>query len=343
MLVLLLGAVVALIPATPRIRIDPNLILPLFLPPLVFAAAQRASWRMLWDRRRSIVALAGVLVLATIAAVAVTVKQILPGVSIGAAVALGALAAPPDPVAAEAVAGPLGLPRRLVTTLQTEGLCNDATALVVMGRDPADWRRPVLRLGRRRQVLYEAAAGVAMGVVVAWASQRLLKVIAQTTARNGLTLIVPFACYMLATTVEASGVLSVLAVGLFLKRSGEDETGVADRLSGGAFWDTIDLLITGVAFGLIGLELRDILDTGVDVGATVAPALIVCLVVLGVRFAWMLIGGPALRRVSPADVPASPGTGARTSSWPGAACAAWPRWRSRWRCPPPRPIAASCC
>jgi CPA1 family monovalent cation:H+ antiporter len=94
-------------------------------------------------------------------------------------------------------------------------------------------------------------------------------------------------------------VLAVLAAALFLGRSGDDDAGVEDRLSGGAFWDTVELLITGVAFGLIGLELREVLDTGVDVAGTVLPALVICAIVLAVRFAWMLAGGPFVRHTSP--------------------------------------------
>jgi CPA1 family monovalent cation:H+ antiporter len=141
---------------------------------------------------------------------------------------------------------------------------------------------------------------VGIGLAVAWISRYLLGMIAEANARNGLTLIIPFVCYLVASAVEASGVLSVLAAALFLGRSGDDEAGVADRLSGGAFWDTVELLITGVAFGLIGLELRDVLDTGVSVTGTVVPAVIICAILLVVRLAWMVATGPVVRRTRPA-------------------------------------------
>jgi monovalent cation/hydrogen antiporter len=295
-LVLLTGAVLALVPGIPRLHIDPNLILPLFLPPLIFAAAQRTSWRRLWELRRSIVLLALVLVLVTIAAVAVVARAVVPEVSVAAAIALGALAAPPDPVAAEAVAGPIGLPRRLITLLQAEGLCNDATALVVYGlavqyitgKHLAAWEAVP-------KFFYEAIIGTVLGIAIAWITARLRTVIGEATARSGLTLIVPFVCYLAASAVDASGVLAVLAAALFLGRSGDDEAGVKDRLSGGAFWDTVEMLITGVAFGLIGLELREVLDTGVDVAGTVLPALAIGAVVIAVRVVWMLVGGPLVR------------------------------------------------
>jgi Na+/H+ antiporter len=295
-LVLLVGVLLALLPGIPRLHIDPSLILPLFLPPLIFSAAQRTSWRRLWELRRSIIALSLVLVLVTIVAVAFVARAVVAGVSVAAAIALGALAAPPDPVAAEAVAGPIGLPRRLITLLQAEGLCNDATALVVYGlavqyitgKHLAAWEVAP-------RFLYEAIVGSALGVAVAWISGRLRGFIGEATARSGLTLIVPFVCYLVASAVDASGVLAVLAAALFLGRSGDDDAGVADRLSGGAFWDTLEMLITGVAFGLIGLELREVLDTGVDVAGAVLPALAISAVIVGVRVVWMLVGGPLVR------------------------------------------------
>jgi monovalent cation/hydrogen antiporter len=296
-LVLLLGAGLALIPDVPMLRIDPNLILPLFLPPLIFATAQRTSWRVLWDRRRSVFGLAGVLVVVTVVAVTFTSRAVVPGVSVAAAIALGALAAPPDPVAAEAVAGPLGMPRRLVTLLQAEGLCNDATALVIYGMaiQYIDGNRfSAWELAPK--FIYEAVVGAGMGIAVAWISGKLLSMIGESTARSGLTLTVPFACYLLASAIDSSGVLAVLAAALYLGRRGDDDAGVADRLSGGAFWDTIEMLITGVAFGLIGLELREVIDSDVGVrGATLLPALAICGVIFGVRLAWMLVAGPLVR------------------------------------------------
>lgn len=297
-LVLLLGVVLAVVPVLPNLHIAPELILPLFLPPLIFAAARRTSWRVLWRGRFGVVWLAVVLVLVTMAAVGWTAWLVLPGVSVAGAAALGALTAPPDPVAAEAVAGPIGLPRRLVTTLQNEGLCNDATALVaygvaVRGITGGAPTVPVAVL----TFLYEVAAAVLLGLGVGWLARKLLLLIAEPTARSGLTLVVPFAGYLAADGIGASGVLAVLTVGLFLGSSEDDDTGVADRLVGGAFWDTVELLVTGLAFGLIGFELHDAVRSTVDVGGLVWRGLVICLVVVGLRFGWMLLAGPLARRI----------------------------------------------
>jgi monovalent cation/hydrogen antiporter len=123
-LLLLLGAAAAFVPGIDAPDIDPELILPLFLPPLLYATAQRTSWALFRLRWRTIAFLAVGLVVATVAAVAGTLVA-LTGITAAAAIALGAAVAPPDPVAVEAVAGPLRVPRRLVATLQSEGLFNE--------------------------------------------------------------------------------------------------------------------------------------------------------------------------------------------------------------------------
>ncbi|MEV0586386.1 sodium:proton antiporter [Nonomuraea sp. NPDC050310] len=306
-LVLLLGVALALMPGVPDVRIDPELILPIFLPPLIFAAAQRSSWGMILAHRRTVVWMALVLVLVTVAAVAWTTWLVIPGVTAAAAIAFGALTAPPDPVAAEAVAEPLRLPRRLVTTLQSEGLCNDATALVVYGVAvqamlSGTYSVPVAVL----DFCYEAGAAVLLGLGAAWLARWLLARIAEETARNALTLVVPFATYLAADAIGASGVLAVLAAGLTLGRSTDQDAGVKDRLYGGAFWDTLELLITGLAFGLIGLELRAVLEAGVDLKVAAWHAAAICVVIVGVRFAWMAVSGPMARRSGDPDlVPAN--------------------------------------
>ncbi|WP_176735427.1 cation:proton antiporter domain-containing protein, partial [Actinacidiphila rubida] len=130
-LMTLCGGVLALIPQVPNVRINPGLILPLLLPPLLYAAAQRTSWRQFAANRRAIFLLAVALVFVTMAAVAAVADAVVPGITLAAAFALGALVAPPDPVAATAVAGSLGLPRRMISILEGEGLFNDVTAIVL--------------------------------------------------------------------------------------------------------------------------------------------------------------------------------------------------------------------
>ena len=130
-LMTLLGIVLALLEFVPNVDVPPDLILPLLLPPLLYAAVRRTSWRQFAANFRPILLLAVALVFVTTVCVAAVAQAIVPGLPIAAAVALGALVAPPDPVAATAVAGQLGLPRRLVSILEGEGLFNDVTAIVL--------------------------------------------------------------------------------------------------------------------------------------------------------------------------------------------------------------------
>lgn len=121
-LMVVLGVVVALVPGLPAAFVlDPDLILPLFLPPLLYATAQRTSWSLFRARRRSNALLAVALVVVTVIAVAGVTAVLVPGITMTAAVALGAMVAPPDPVAVEAVAGPVRMPRRMLAVLQSEG------------------------------------------------------------------------------------------------------------------------------------------------------------------------------------------------------------------------------
>ena len=187
----------------------------------------------------------------------------MPGIGISAAIALGAMVAPPDPVAVEAVAGPVRMPRRLLSVLQSEGLFNDATALVVFQTavlatvSGGTVSAPTLVL---RFVLGVVGA-VAIGVVVAFVARWIMARVTDTTGRSALTLVLPFAVYVAADEVGASGVVAVVVLALQLRAaSGADEA--AERLVQRSFWDVVELLVTGVAFGLMGLDLRQVVEAG---------------------------------------------------------------------------------
>ena len=240
-LMLLLGVGVAFAPGLPdRFDLAPELILPLFLPPLLFAAAQRTSWALFRARWRSIAFLAVALVVATVAAVAGTAAVLVPGIGISAAIALGAMVAPPDPVAVEAVAGPVRMPRRLLSVLQSEGLFNDATALVVFQTavlatvSGGAVSAPTLVLRFVLGVVGAVAIGVGVAFVARWITAR----VTDTTGRSALTLVLPFAVYVAADEVGASGVVAVVVLALQLRAaSGEDEA--AERLVQRSFWDVV--------------------------------------------------------------------------------------------------------
>ncbi|KIF74054.1 sodium:proton antiporter [Streptomyces sp. 150FB] len=289
-LMTLLGIVLALLPFVPNVQVPPDFILPLLLPPLLYAAVQRTSWRQFAANRRPIFLLAVALVFVTMVAVAAAASTVVPGLPLAAAFALGALVAPPDPVAATAVAGSLGLPRRLISILEGEGLFNDVTAIVLYHVAIAaavsgtfSWPEAF------GQLVLSAVVAVAIGLALGWLSNKLMSLLGDATLQIGLTLLVPFVSYVLAEELHGSGVLAVLTLALFLAEHTADADDVMGRLAGNAFWRIVDMLVTGVAFGLIGLELHNAFGTAGDrMGRMVGWGGIVVGVVVGVRLLWLL-------------------------------------------------------
>ncbi len=289
-LMTLLGIVLALLDFVPNVSIPPELILPLLLPPLLYAAVRRTSWRQFTANIRPIFLLAVALVFVTTVCVAAVANAIVPGLPVAAAVALGALVAPPDPVAATAVAGQLGLPRRLVSILEGEGLFNDVTAIVLyhvaitaaVSGTFSPWRAGL-------DLVLSAVVAVAVGVVLGWGANKLMDLLGDPTLQIGMTLLVPFASYVLAEEFRGSGVLAVLTTALFLAEYATDPDDVLTRLAGHTFWDIVDTLVTGVAFGLIGLELHNAIRTASGRwGEMLGWAGAIVGVVVLVRLLWLL-------------------------------------------------------
>ncbi|MFI1108584.1 MULTISPECIES: Na+/H+ antiporter [Streptomyces] len=261
-LMTVLGIVLALLEFVPNVEIPPELILPALLPPLLYAAVQRTSWRQFAANKRPIFLLAVALVFVTATAVAAVANAVLPGIPLAAAVALGALVAPPDPVAATAVAGQLGLPRRLVSILEGEGLFNDVTAIVLYNVAIAAAVSGTFSLrDAALDLVLSAVVALLLGLALGWVANKLMTLLDDSTLQVGLTLLVPYVSYILAEELHGSGVLAVLVTALYLAEFGVDPDDVMTRLTSSAFWGVLDTLITGVAFGLIGLELHNALDT----------------------------------------------------------------------------------
>ncbi|ANW20639.1 Na+/H+ antiporter [Streptomyces clavuligerus] len=289
-LMTLAGAAVAFLPFVPAVDIPPEFILPLVLPPLLYAAVQRTSWRQFAANVRPILLLAVALVLVTTVAVASVAHAVVPGLPVAAAIALGALVAPPDPIAATAVAGRLGLPRRLVSILEGEGLFNDVTAIVVYHIAIAAVVSGVFSWpAAAAQFVLSAAVAVVVGLALGWLSNQLMSRLGDATLQVGLSLMVPYVSYVLAEELYGSGVLAVLTTALFLAERAADPDDVMGRLAGSTFWQIVDTLVTGVAFGLIGLELRTVLATVDGRFLTLLGwGALITAVVVGVRLCWLL-------------------------------------------------------
>ncbi|MFF1382352.1 Na+/H+ antiporter [Arthrobacter sp. NPDC058288] len=297
-LMLILAASLTFIPGFPEMDISPELILPIFLPPLLFATAQRSSWAVFRVRWRTLVMLAVALVVVSTAAVAGAAWLMIPGIGIPAAIALGAMVAPPDPVAVESVAGRVHMPRRLITVLQSEGLFNDAAAIVIFQAAVAA-AVSGSRIGPDvvLKFLVGAAVAVLVGIAMGWVTALITRLVASMVARSAVTLVVPFAAYILAEEVHASGVIAVVVTALEMQRHSRPQD-AAERVTRTAFWDVVELLVTGLAFGLVGLEIRQVIhDEGTGIYGMIGSAVVVCVIVFAVRFLWLgLLAASARKR-----------------------------------------------
>src|SRR5215211_4535500 len=278
-LLVVAGLAVALIPGLPEVELDPQLILALFLPPLLYWAALHTDPRDLRANLRPIALLAVGLVLATTAAVAWLGHAVL-GLPWAVAVVLGAIVSPPDPVAAVAVAGRLGLPRRMVTILEAEGLLNDATALVLYRVAVAAAVSGTFSLGEAGvELAVSAVGGTAVGLAVGFVGSRVLRRVSEAPVENTVKLLLPYVAWLAAERLHASGVLAVLACGLLMTRHwGSISSGA--RLQARQLWE-------GLSFVLEGVQLRTVVEgiEGRSLADLALAALALNLVVIVVRLA----------------------------------------------------------
>ncbi|NUW31080.1 Na+/H+ antiporter [Nonomuraea sp. SMC257] len=286
---LLVAAGLIVSPVVPAIPLDPELVLFVFLPPLLYSAALDSSYLRLRDVWRPVALLSVGLVLVTTAAVGMAVHLLLPELPLAAAFALGAIVAPPDAVAAIAVGRRLGLPRRTLTILVGESLFNDATALtayrVAIGAATGATVDLAMAAG---EFVYAAAAGVGIGLALALAFAWVFRHTRDSLVENTLMLLIPFAAYLAAESVHASGVISVVIVGLYLGNQ-MHLRGFGTRLVSASVWKVTDFFLETIVFALIGLQLVTVVRGVGGYGAAELAlyAGVVFLVTVLVRFAWM--------------------------------------------------------
>jgi Na+/H+ antiporter len=283
------GLVLGFVPGLPDVRLEPQLVLVIFLPPLLYGAAFFANLRDLRADLRVIALLAIVLVLVTAAAVGAVAHAIIPGMPWAAAFALGAIVAPTDPVAATTVARRLGVPRRIITVLEGESLLNDGTALVayrvavgaattgMWSATDAGWHFVAGGLGG-------IAIGLAAGVVITEVRRRLDDVPIETT----ISLLSGYAGYVPAERIGASGVLAAVSTGIYVGWRAPAIASASQRLAGYAMWSILTFLLNSLLFVLVGLQLPDVLSglSGRSTVDIVWPALAVTGAVIATRIVW---------------------------------------------------------
>lgn len=284
------GLVLGFLPGLPTIELDPQLLLFLFLPPLIYSSAWFSSWREFQANMRPILLLSIGLVLATTALVAL-VAHYLMGLSWPIAFVLGAIVSPTDAVAASATAQSAGLSRRLVTVIEGESMINDATGLVVYRFAVAAVVSGSFSLAQASlQFALVSLGGLLLGLLVSWPLAWFHRLVDDAPIEIALTLLTPFTAYLLAEALHVSGVLAVMAAGLSLSRQSSRFFSANTRLQANAVWNVLVFLFNGFVFLLIGLELHSVLNalTSHDPWVLLWDALLVCLTVMLVRLLWVL-------------------------------------------------------
>jgi monovalent cation/hydrogen antiporter len=283
------GLVLGLIPIVPDIALPPDLVLLIFLPPLLYSAAFFSSPRDLKANLRPIASLSIGLVLLTTATVAV-VAHVAVDIPWGAAFVLGAIVSPTDPVAATAIAGRLGAPRRIVTILEGESLINDGTALVlyrVAVSVVVTGTFSLLDTGLEF-ALY-GAGGVAIGLLVGWVIARVRRWVEDPLVEVTISLFTGYAAYIPAEELSASGVLAAVAAGVYLGWQSPKITAPRNRLQAFEVWEVLPFLLNSVLFVLVGLQLPNILE-GISgeysTTSVLLYAALVGLAVIGTRLLW---------------------------------------------------------
>lgn len=256
-LLVIAGLLVSFLPGMPRIGLDPNLVFLVFLPPLLYSAAWTLSWREFQRNFVSIAMLAVGLVLFTVLGLAMTAGSLLPGFDWKSAVLLGAVVAATDAIAATSIARRVGLPQRIEHILEAESLVNDGTGLLALQFGLAilmTGRTPSIVEGVGRLVFLIGGGvfvGLAIGGVIAlfekWVDDGQIEIV--------ISILVPYAAYLISDRAHASGVIAVIACGMYMSRKSPEYMSPQVRLQMTAVWDALTFVLNGIVFVVIGLQL----------------------------------------------------------------------------------------
>jgi CPA1 family monovalent cation:H+ antiporter len=283
------GALLGFVPGIPKVRLNPNVVLVVFLPPLVYSAAFFANLGDIRANLRGITLSSVGLVIATMTAVAVAAHALVSGLPWGAAWALGAIVSPTDPLAGALIMRRLEAPRILISAIEGEGLFNDATALVCyrvavaavlsgsFSLASAGWRFAVGAVG-----------GVSIGLAAGWVIAEIRKRTTDAEASVTMSLLTGYAAFIPANAVGASGVLAAVTSGIYMGIRGPSIIGARTRLQGWFVWEILDFIINASLFMLVGLQLHAIVNGlgAVPAGKLAGYAVVVSAVVIAIRIVW---------------------------------------------------------
>jgi monovalent cation/hydrogen antiporter len=255
------GLVLGFVPGAPDLELDPDLVLVLFLPPLLYSAAFFSNLRDLKADLRAISFLAIGLVVLTACVVAVVAHTLIDGLPWAAAFTLGAIVAPTDPLAATEIVRRLGAPRRMTTVIEGESLINDGTALTVYRFAVAAAVGGSFSLfDATLEFLLDASGGIAVGLAVGWVISEIRSRLDDPPVEITISLATGYAAYLPAEELGLSGVLAAVAAGIVLGWRAPDIASARMRIQGFAVWETLVFLLNAILFILIGLQFQVVLD-----------------------------------------------------------------------------------
>ena len=282
------GAVIGFLPGVPVVELDPDLVLLIFLPPLLYGAAFFTSVRDLRRQARAIALLAIPLVIVTMGAVALVAHEVV-GLDWGPAFVLGAIVSPTDAVAPAEIMRRIGAPRRLITLVEGENLTNDWTALVLYRFAVAAVVSGSFSIWTAiPEFLATGVGGVIIGLVAGRIIREVRARIDDPPTEITISLLSGYAAYLPAEELGLSGVIAAVTTGLYMGWHTPQLTTPLMRLQGIALWEILTFLLNGVLFLLVGLQLPGIIDdlSGHTTGQLLLWGVLVGLVVIGVRLAW---------------------------------------------------------
>src|SRR5256714_5695148 len=249
------GVVLALIPGLPAIHLEPELVFSLFLPPLLYPAAVYTSWRDFRTNLRSILPLAIVLVLITMAATAYLFHYLV-GLPLAVGFVFGALISPPDAVAALAVTKTLRVPRKIIVILEGESLVNDATSFISFRFAVAAVLTGSFSLGQASlQFLFVAAGGICVGLAVGWLATQLQKRLDDPPVQTMFSLLTPYVAYFSGEKLHVSGILAVVIAGIYYGWRSPRILSGRMRLQAMPVWEMVVFILHGMPFMLVRLQL----------------------------------------------------------------------------------------
>jgi len=284
------GGALGFAPQVPPLAMDPDLILVLVLPPILYQAAVLTSWRDFTVSLRTIGLLAIGLVAATTLAVGAALKFLIPDIPWAAAFAFGAIVSPPDAVAATSVLSKMNIPRRVVTVLEGESMVNDASGLVLYKFAVAAALTGTFSwVDASVQFVGVAAGGIVLGILTGLVFVLIQRHLGDVLIEVLTSLLVPYLAYVFAESLHASGVLAVVAAGLVRGRHAPVVASPEMRILSRSMWNVTVFLLNMLVFGLIGIQLSDsvVRLEGYPAARLVADGVLLSAVAILVRFAWV--------------------------------------------------------